>query len=202
VFAAPTSWIESDAVAQCHQVAALDGMIHVAAMPDLHPGKGAPIGAAMTSTVLYPFLLGSDIGCGIAVFPIKLKNPVPAKLAARFPDLDRALDPERDADDPAWAVVPGDIPAGHVEGLGTVGRGNHFVELARIETVFEPGHASRLGLAAGDSFCSSTAVPAGSASRSCGRTRPRTGLAPLLIQLPTWRCTTTPYAGDRSTGGC
>ena len=150
VFASPTSWIESDAVAQCHQVAALDGMIHVAGMPDLHPGKGAPIGAAMTSTVLYPLLVGSDIGCGIAVFPIKLKRAVPAKLAPRFPDLDRALDPDQDADDPAWAVLAGEIPAGHVEGLGTVGRGNHFVELARVDTVLEPGHASRLGLAAGD----------------------------------------------------
>ncbi|MEE6259076.1 RNA ligase RtcB family protein [Plantactinospora sonchi] len=150
VFAAPTSWIESDALAQCHQVAALDGMVHVAAMPDLHPGKGAPIGAAMLSTVLYPFLVGSDIGCGIAVFPIRLKRAVPEKLATRFPDLDRALDPERDADDPAWAVLDGDVPAGHVEGLGTVGRGNHFVELARIDTVLEPDHASRLGLAARD----------------------------------------------------
>lgn len=150
VFASPTSWIESDALAQCHQVAALDGMTHVAAMPDLHPGKGAPIGAAMASTVLYPFLVGSDIGCGIAVFPMKLKRAVPEKLAARFPDLDRALDPERDADDPAWAVVEGAIPAGHTEGLGTVGRGNHFVELARIGTVFDPDHASRLELAADD----------------------------------------------------
>ncbi|MEV0723693.1 RNA ligase RtcB family protein [Micromonospora purpureochromogenes] len=149
VFASPTSWIESNALAQCQQVAALDGMIHVAGMPDLHPGKGAPIGAAMASTVLYPFLVGSDIGCGIAVFPMKLKRAVPEKLAARFPDLDRPLDPERDADDPAWAVVEGDVPAGHVEGLGTVGRGNHFVELARIDSVVEPGHASRLGLAAG-----------------------------------------------------
>ena len=150
VFASAASWIESDAVAQCHQVAALDGMQHVAGMPDLHPGKGAPIGAAMASTVLYPLLVGSDIGCGIAVFPIKLKRAVPERLAARFPDLDRALDPERDAGDPAWAVLDGDIPAGHLEGLATVGRGNHFVELARIGTVFEPSHASRLGLAAGD----------------------------------------------------
>src|ERR1044072_3442221 len=150
VFASPTSWIESAAVEQRHQVAALDGMIHVAAMPDLHPGKGAPIGAAMASTILYPFLVGSDIGCGIAVFPVKLKRAVPEKLAARFPDLDRALDAEQDVDDPAWAVVKGDIPAGHVEGLGTVGRGNHFVELARIGTVFEPDHASRLGLATDD----------------------------------------------------
>ncbi|WP_307826117.1 RNA ligase RtcB family protein [Micromonospora humida] len=146
VFASPESWIESDAVRQCHQVAALDGMRHVAAMPDLHPGKGAPIGAAMASTVLYPHLVGSDIGCGIAVFPIGLKRAVPERIAARFPDLDRSPDP----DDPAWAVAPGGPPAGHVEGLGTVGRGNHFVELARIDTVLAADHADRLGLAAGD----------------------------------------------------
>lgn len=146
VFASDGSWIESDAVDQCHQVAALEGVSHVAGMPDLHPGKGAPIGAAMTSTVLYPFLVGSDIGCGIAVFPIGLKRAVPEKLAGRFPD----LDVEPDAGDPAWDVLDGDVPAGHLEGLGTVGRGNHFVELARIGTVLEPDHAARLGVAAGD----------------------------------------------------
>jgi release factor H-coupled RctB family protein len=146
VFATPGSWIESDAVVQCEQVAALPGMIHVAAMPDLHPGKGAPIGAAMTSTVLYPLLVGSDIGCGIAVFPIRLKHADPARLAARFPDLERAIDPR---EDPDLAALAGDIPAGHLEGLGTVGRGNHFVELARVEAVLEPDHASRLGVAVG-----------------------------------------------------
>jgi len=146
VFASDGSWIESDAVTQCHQVAALDGMIHVAAMPDLHPGKGAPIGAAMASTVLYPHLVGSDIGCGIAVFGISLKRAVPERLAGRFPDLDRVPEP----DDPAWDHVGADVPAGHRESLGTVGRGNHFVELARVHTVLDPGHAARLGLAAGD----------------------------------------------------
>ncbi len=146
VFAASTSWIESDAVDQCHQVAALAGMRHVAGMPDLHPGKGAPIGAAMLSTVLYPFLVGSDIGCGIAVFPIRLKRAVPERLAPRFPDLDRPPAP----DDPAWSDVPPGVPAGHTDGLGTVGRGNHFAELARIGEVLEPGHAARPGLARGD----------------------------------------------------
>jgi release factor H-coupled RctB family protein len=141
VFASAGSWIESDAVDQCHRVAALDGMIHVAAMPDLHPGKGAPIGAAMTSTVLYPFLVGSDIGCGIAVFPIELKNAAPERLAGRFPDLDRPLDPDS---------VDVEIPAGYLDGLGTVGRGNHFVELARVDAVLDPAQASRVGLAAGD----------------------------------------------------
>ncbi|MEV4621138.1 RNA ligase RtcB family protein [Asanoa sp. NPDC049573] len=137
VFASPRSWIESAAVDQCHQVAALDGMLHVAGMPDLHPGKGAPIGAAMASTVLYPHLVGSDIGCGIAVFPVGLKRAVPEKLAGRFPDLDRPVAP---------SSAP---PGGYVESLGTVGRGNHFVELARIGTVLSADHAARLGLAAG-----------------------------------------------------
>ncbi|GIE53090.1 RtcB family protein [Amorphoplanes nipponensis] len=146
VFAGHGSWIESDAVTQCHQVAALPGMIHVAGLPDLHPGKGAPIGAAMASAVLYPHLVGSDIGCGIAVFPIGLKRVVPERLAGRFPDLDRSPEP----DDPAWDAVAGDIPAGHRDGLGTVGRGNHFVELARVGTVLDAGHATRLGLTAGD----------------------------------------------------
>jgi release factor H-coupled RctB family protein len=154
VFASPSSWIESDAVEQCRQVAALPGMLHVAGMPDLHPGKGAPIGAAMTSTILYPHLVGSDIGCGIAVFPITLRRPVPERLATRFPDLDQALDPERDADDPAWDAVPGStpdgVPAGHLHGLGTVGRGNHFAELARIADVPDADRAAQLGVAAGD----------------------------------------------------
>jgi len=142
VFASPSSWIESDAVDQCHQVAVFDGMLHVAGMPDLHPGKGAPIGAAMTSTVLYPLLVGSDIGCGIAVFPFGVKRAVPEQLAGRFPDLDIALDD----DDPAHDGAPGGFRAG----LGTVGRGNHFAELARIESVLDAGHAARLGVSAGD----------------------------------------------------
>jgi release factor H-coupled RctB family protein len=147
VFASPTSWIESNAVDQCHQVAAFDGMVHVAGMPDLHPGKGAPIGAAMTSTVLYPFLVGSDIGCGIAVFPFRpRKRAVPEKLAARFPNLDVAITD----DDPAWDFVDGDVPGGHLESLATVGRGNHFVELARIDAVLASAHADRLGLDTGD----------------------------------------------------
>ncbi len=144
VFASPSSWIESDALDQCHQVAALDGMVHVAAMPDLHPGKGAPIGAAMSSRVLYPLLVGSDIGCGIAVFPIRIKRPAPERLATRFPDLDKPLDPDDEL------LQDQEIPMGYGEQLATVGRGNHFVELARVRTVHDEAHAERLGLRAKD----------------------------------------------------
>ena len=141
IFASPQSWIEFDARRQCDQVAGLDGMVRVAGMPDLHPGKGAPIGAAMTSSILYPLLVGSDIGCGIAVFPVRLKRADPEKLAARFPDLDRPVDP---------ADVEEEIPAGWTAGLGTVGRGNHFVELARVDSVLAPERAARHRLTSGD----------------------------------------------------
>jgi release factor H-coupled RctB family protein len=146
VFASAQSWIESDAVDQCRQVAAFTGMRHVAGMPDLHPGKGAPVGAAMASDVLYPHLVGSDIGCGIAVFPVGLRRAVPERLARRFPDLDVPAQPA----DPVWESVDLAELGGVLDGFGTVGRGNHFVELARIETVQEQVHADRLGLAAGD----------------------------------------------------
>lgn len=128
VFATARSWIESNAVDQCHHVAALPGMVRVAAMPDLHAGQAAPIGAAMLSSKLYPHLVGSDIGCGIAVFPLALRRIDPERLARRFPDLDRPSGPD---------------------GLGTVGRGNHFAELARVDAVSDPVAAARLGLAAG-----------------------------------------------------
>src|SRR5437762_11142920 len=41
--------------------------------PDLHPGKGAPVGAAfVTEGVIFPHLIGGDIGCGMALFKTDL----------------------------------------------------------------------------------------------------------------------------------
>src|SRR4051812_5854165 len=61
----PDTWIEGEAVRQLEATARLLGMRLCVGMPDLHPGKGHPIGAAMvTSGVVYPHLVGGDIGCG------------------------------------------------------------------------------------------------------------------------------------------
>lgn len=36
-------------------------------MPDLHPGKGIPIGASIiTEGIIYPELVDNDIGCGMS----------------------------------------------------------------------------------------------------------------------------------------
>ncbi|XNM53276.1 RtcB family protein [Escherichia coli] len=42
-------------------------MQRVVGMPDLHPGRGYPIGAAFFSVGrFYPALVGNDIGCAMA----------------------------------------------------------------------------------------------------------------------------------------
>lgn len=44
-------------------------MQRVVGMPDLHPGRGYPIGAAFFSAGrFYPALVGNDIGCGMALW--------------------------------------------------------------------------------------------------------------------------------------
>lgn len=111
-------------------------------MPDIHPGKVGPIGLAMTVTdKVIPQLLGVDIGCGMTC--VKLN-----KSSAEFQKLDR--------------VIRENVPAGfairrkphhlaeefsceglhcirHISweraqrSLGTLGGGNHFIELDRGE---------------------------------------------------------------------
>lgn len=57
--------VEPESVKQLKQSALLPSMKFAIGMPDLHPGKGFPIGAAMASEGLfYPPLVGTDIGCG------------------------------------------------------------------------------------------------------------------------------------------
>ena len=73
IFASTSSWLEGEALRQLERVAALPGMIRLAAYPDLHPGKGGPVGAAMLSEgIFYPYLVGSDVGCGMALFATDL----------------------------------------------------------------------------------------------------------------------------------
>ena len=86
VIADADTWIEGNAVQQLHTTAALPHMRHVAGMPDLHAGRGYPVGAAfLSSHHFYPALIGNDIGCGMAAVRTSL-------TLADLPD--EALPPE------------------------------------------------------------------------------------------------------------
>src|SRR4051794_26824376 len=64
----PTDEVEPDAIAQLRNIAALPWCFsHVAAMPDVHLGKGATVGSVVAMKgAVSPAAVGVDIGCGMA----------------------------------------------------------------------------------------------------------------------------------------
>src|SRR4051794_24968165 len=64
LIASSKNWIEGEAVRQLNHTAELPGVRLAVGLPDLHPGKGHPVGAAfVTEAMIYPYLVGNDIGC-------------------------------------------------------------------------------------------------------------------------------------------
>ena len=136
LFASARSWIEGEAVRQLYAAAKLNGVCRALGFPDLHPGKGSPVGAAfVTEGVIYPHLIGGDIGCGMALFKTDLIRH-DAKLdrwsALRF-NLEHA-----------WDESVNDFLAEHDlesttfdSALGTIGGGNHFAEVQAVEEVLD-----------------------------------------------------------------
>ena len=69
IIASERLWLEDSAVQQLNTTAQLAGMVRVVGLPDLHPGRGYPVGAAFFSVGrFYPALVGNDIGCGMALW--------------------------------------------------------------------------------------------------------------------------------------
>src|ERR1700744_3609001 len=71
-FYSSSSWIEGAAVRQLESVPETPGIRAVAGMPDLHPGKFGPVGCAILADRIHPAFVGSDAGCGMALFALDL----------------------------------------------------------------------------------------------------------------------------------
>ena len=68
------NWVEQAAKDQLLAVSRLPGVVKAVGLPDLHPGR-IPVGTAVLSRgVLYPHLLGNDIGCGMSLFDTGVKK--------------------------------------------------------------------------------------------------------------------------------
>jgi release factor H-coupled RctB family protein len=149
VIASPRTWIEGDAVQQLETTAKLPGMRAAIGMPDLHPGKGSPIGAAFVCEGhLYPHLVGNDIGCGMGLWQTDLlKRKVKRdRWADRLDDLDERWDGD------VAAALGGLAASEHDGSLGTIGGGNHFAELQQVERIDDAAALAGLGLDA-DQLC-------------------------------------------------
>ncbi len=146
VIAGPDTWIEGEAVRQLEATARLPGMRLCVGMPDLHPGKGHPIGAAMVAAgLVYPHLVGGDIGCGMGLWQTELRQK---KLKRdKWADRLHGLEEPWDGDTAAWLAGYGLAAAVHDLALGTIGGGNHFAELQQVEAVHDAAAFAALGLA-------------------------------------------------------
>lgn len=115
---------------------------HIAIMPDTHIGKGAVIGTTMTTRnkKVCPNLVGVDIGCGIMVTKLnkkhleekdfkKLDEVIRRHITYGF---DVNLRPEK-FERLADLTFKLDKPTRVRQSLGSLGGGNHFIELARNE---------------------------------------------------------------------
>jgi release factor H-coupled RctB family protein len=151
--ASDDTWIEDAAVQQLLTTSQLEGMRRVAGMPDLHPGRGYPVGAAFFSAGrLYPALVGNDIGCGMALWQTDLAvhRVKLDKLEKGVGHIDgpfaegEAFDGQRAVE---AALADGSLPATSFESsLGTLGGGNHFAEFQQLETIVDPQGVQALGL--------------------------------------------------------
>lgn len=136
IIASDASWIDPLAVAQLQQSAELIGLSRIVGLPDLHAGRGIAVGAAFWSdSHIHPHLVGNDIGCGMALWQSDT-------LVRKF-KLDRAEKRLSGLEGPwpgnhderlAEAGLPIELAG---EALGTIGGGNHFAELLRVEAVHD-----------------------------------------------------------------
>ncbi|MGC6404765.1 MAG: RNA ligase RtcB family protein [Candidatus Comchoanobacterales bacterium] len=145
VIASDKSWIESDAVKQLEHTATFKGMRAAVGLPDLHPGRGNPIGAAFISEKwIYPQLVGNDIGCGMGLWKTNLKTQK-LKLDKWVSRLD-GLDSSWDGNTKEWLATHHVAPTDFDHSLGTIGGGNHFAELQALESIIDQRACDELGI--------------------------------------------------------
>ncbi len=135
--------LPTEVAAAVDRLRAAEDVAHVAIMPDVHLSADVCIGAVVaTRTLLYPQAVGGDIGCGMAALAFDLEanaldsewsaarllaglyEDVPSNRLRRAQELPAALAPNQFSDPRLSKLAQRD---GAVQ-LGTLGRGNHFLE--------------------------------------------------------------------------
>jgi tRNA-splicing ligase RtcB len=136
---------------------------HIAAMPDVHLGIGATVGSVIpTLKAIIPAAVGVDIGCGMIACKTTLSaQDLPDKLGPLRAAIERAVPHGRapgSRDPGAWSKVPAEVDrawarlepqftelcrdypklekTNNRKHLGTLGTGNHFIEVCLDEQGF------------------------------------------------------------------
>jgi len=146
----PWDSIEQEAQKQILNTASMPFVFkHVAVMPDCHYGKGATVGTVLaTSGAVIPAAVGVDIGCGMIAVRTPLKRADIANPAAIRAGIERRIPMSAGKNNskitPTAAeriktleklaadtkATPDQYDTNWRLALGTLGGGNHFIELA------------------------------------------------------------------------
>ncbi|MEN8152953.1 MAG: RtcB family protein [Acidobacteriota bacterium] len=141
-------FIDPGALEQAKNLANLPfAFSHIAIMPDAHQGYGMPIGGVLaTKGVIIPNAVGVDIGCGICALRTSLRNMDKTKLGPVINEIGKIVPvgfshhkkkqdeklmphPER------FSIGKGMVVNIEYENarkqLGTLGGGNHFIEIQK-----------------------------------------------------------------------
>jgi len=146
--------VESQALDQLRNVAELPWVVRLAAMPDIHAGKGATVGTVIgMRDAVSPSAVGVDGGCGMGVVQTNLDaGKVTRKLAKLRAEIEARIPIGFSSHTtPAYTAAPGELAReaeqlfaefgsltpevqAHIDRakhqLGTLGGGNHFIELS------------------------------------------------------------------------
>lgn len=146
----PPEDIEPEAMQQIKNISELPFVFdHVAVMPDCHLGKGATVGTVIaTKGGIIPAAVGVDIGCGMIAVKTKFKrSDLPTDLAAIRKGIERRIPLSAGGQNnkitataqtriEEMEALAGDrlpfydkLMSGWRMGLGSLGSGNHFIEI-------------------------------------------------------------------------
>lgn len=146
-----TDQVEASAMRQIENLTSLPFLFHhLAIMPDVHTGKGMPIGGVLAcKDAVIPNAVGVDIGCGmcavktswkVSELPMTvLRKEIMSGIRQRIP---LGMDHHSEKQEEKY------LPTGHdidkmivvkrrkesiLREIGTLGGGNHFIELQKDE---------------------------------------------------------------------
>jgi tRNA-splicing ligase RtcB len=138
--------IEDGAVQQAKNLANLPFVFKwVAIMPDSHVGYGMPIGGVLaTKGVVIPNAVGVDIGCGMCAVRTSLTGidtdtlkKIMGRIRETVPVGFNHQKENREwvgfSNAPDFAIIQQELNASRKQ-LGTLGGGNHFIEIQRSDT--------------------------------------------------------------------
>ncbi len=120
-------------------------VLPVVLMPDTHTGYGMPIGGVIGCKDIIPNAVGVDIGCGMIFRNTKLDansfskqdlrnmaEKIKSVIPTGFNHRKEAIEWEEFDDPPATRIVLDELDSAKHQ-LGTLGGGNHFIELQKDE---------------------------------------------------------------------